>query len=438
MGKEEREPRSSDRKGSASSPAKRLTRRDWLKIAGGWGTAALMEGLERSLRSRTFAAENPIKLGHLTPRTGFAGQLGAYAVLGAQLAVEEANARGGVLGRPIEVVYEDSVNPGTAVQKARKLIEKDKVQALVGEILSASTMAISDVAQEAGILFISTGSHSDEVRGIRCHRYNFNVDASNTMYVNALGRWLVQHHKIVKWYFLTGDFAAGNDAYRVSKRFLLDHGGTELGNDLVPTNTPDYSPYLLKLKSIRPDLVFLSLGGSDQTTFLKQYKEFGLSFEVAGAIADVAQFWALGPDALTGVWPLPWYHGIEAPAAKEFTERFIKRFGKPPEDHAWSDYIAVGMVLESMEKTGSTQSRDLVKFLESEAEFEIYKGRPGKFREWDHQLMQPVYVLKPKKKEQMNDEWDIFDVLEEAPGREESLEVIMVKKEESGCRLEPL
>jgi branched-chain amino acid transport system substrate-binding protein len=405
---------------------------------GSLGTAMLMGGFGQPLLSGTFAAEDPIKIGHLTPRTGFGGQMGAYAVLGAQLAVEEANARGGVLGRPVEVVYEDSVNPGTAVQKARKLIEKDKVHVLVGEIISASTLAISEVAQEAGILFISTGSHSDEVRGTRCHRYNFNIDASNTMYVSAIGQWLIRNQKVTEWYFLTGDFAAGHDAYKVSKKLLLSQGGVELGNDLIPTNTPDYSPYILKLKSIQPDLVFLNLGGVDQTTFLKQYKEFGLPFEVVGAIADVVQFWNLGLDALTGVWPFVWYHGIPVSTAKEFTERFMKKFGKPPEDHAWSDYIAMHMVLEGMEKTGSIKSKDLVKFLESGAEFDIYKGRPCKFREWDHQLMQPVYVVRPKEREQMKDAWDIFEILEEIPGKNDSLETIMIKKEESGCRLEPL
>lgn len=416
---------------------KEFTRRDWLKTIGGLGTATLVGGFGKPLLSKVFAQES-IKIGHLTPRTGFLGQLGAYAVMGAQLAVEEANAKGGVLGRPVEVIYEDSVNPGTAVQKARKLIEKDKVQALLGEISSASCLAISDVAQEAEILFINTGSNSDEIRGARCHRYNFSTEANNTMYINAIGRWLINNQKFTRWYFLTADYAFGHDLYRVSKKLLLEHGGTELGNDMVPTNTPDYSSYILKLKSINPDLVFLNLAGVDQTTFLKQYREFGTPFETAGGVMDTVQFWAVGPDALTGVWPALWYHTIDAPGTKEFTERFIKKFQKPPDNQAWSDYTTIRIVLEAMEKTGSSDSKDLVKYLESGAEFDIYKGRPCKFRDWDHQLMQPMYMVRPKKKEQMKDEWDIFEVIGEVPEKEESLEVIMVKKEESGCNLEPL
>jgi branched-chain amino acid transport system substrate-binding protein len=428
MLKEKQEPRRSNSYG--------LTRREWLKSTGTLGAAAVMGSFGRSLLSKTFAAE-PIKIGHITPRTGFLGQVGAYAVMGAQLAIEEANARGGVLGRPIEVIYEDSVNPGTAVQKARKLIEKDKVVALVGEISSASVLAIGEVVQEAGIPFINTGANSDEIRGTKCHRYVFSTEGSNTMYVNTIGQWLIKNRKFSRWYFLTADYAFGHDLYRVSKKLLLENGGTELGNDMIPTNTPDYSSYILKLKSVNPDLLFLNLAGVDQTTFLKQYKEFGAPFETAGGVMDTVQFWAAGPDAITGVWPSLWYHGIDVPAAKEFTNRFMKKFEKPPDNQAWSDYTAMQIILQAIEKTGGTQSKDLVKFLESGVEFEIYKGRPGKFREWDHQLMQPMYVVKVKQKDQMKDAWDIFEVLEEVPGKNESLETIMMKKEE-GCKLEPL
>jgi branched-chain amino acid transport system substrate-binding protein len=419
-----------------SSDATKLSRRDLLKVAGGLSAAALIGNFESSLLSKAFGAE-PIKLGHITPRTGFLGQLGAYAVMGIQLAVEEANAKGGVLERPIEVVYEDSVNPGTAVQKARKLIEKDKVIAIIGEISSASTLAIGDVVQEVGIPFINTGANSDEIRGKKCHRYTFCSEASNTMYVNSIGKWLIGNKKFSKWHFLTADYAFGHDLYRVSKKLLLDNGGTELGNDMIPTNTPDYSSYILKLKSVNPDLLFLNLAGVDQTTFLKQYKEFGAPFETAGGVMDTVQFWAAGPDAITGVWPCIWYHDLNVPSAKDFTQRFTKKFQKPPDNQAWSDYIATNTILRTIEKTGSTDSKDLVKYLESGEEFDIYKGRPGKIRDWDHQMMQSMYVAKVKKKEEMKDQWDIFEIIDEIPGKDESLEIIMMKKED-GCNLEPI
>src|SRR6476660_4587689 len=98
----------------------------------------------------------PIRFGHLTPRTGFLGPLGEYAVMGVTLAVEEINAAGGVMGRKIELIAEDSVNPQTASTKAARLIERDKCVAIIGEISSASGLAIAQVAHRFRTLSATT------------------------------------------------------------------------------------------------------------------------------------------------------------------------------------------------------------------------------------------------------------------------------------------
>ena len=121
-----------------------------------------------------------IRIGHLTPLTGFLGPLGEYAVMGVKLAVEEINAAGGVMGRKIELIAEDSVNPQTASTKAERLIERDKVVAIIGEISSASGLAIAQVAQRNRTLFFNTGCNSDELRGKSCNRYMFHTEAANT------------------------------------------------------------------------------------------------------------------------------------------------------------------------------------------------------------------------------------------------------------------
>lgn len=91
-----------------------------------------------------------LKIGHLTPLTGFLGPIGEYAVMGVKLAVEEANEAGGVLGRKIELISEDSVNPQTASTKAQRMIERDGVDVLLGEISSASGLAIAQVSGRTG------------------------------------------------------------------------------------------------------------------------------------------------------------------------------------------------------------------------------------------------------------------------------------------------
>ena len=135
------------------------------------------------------AQSDTIRIGHITPRTGFLGQVGEYGYKGAMLAVEEANAAGGVLGRKIEMIAEDSVNPATAVTKANKLVERDQVICLIGEISSASGLAIGEQAQRYKIPFFNTGCNSDALRGANCNRYMFHIEGCNTMYTKTIGTW---------------------------------------------------------------------------------------------------------------------------------------------------------------------------------------------------------------------------------------------------------
>ncbi|MFL5323074.1 MAG: ABC transporter substrate-binding protein, partial [Microvirga sp.] len=118
-----------------------VTRRTLLKSAAG---SAALAGI--GMPAVVTAQADAIRIGHLTPLTGFLGPLGEYAQMGVKLAQEEVNAAGGVMGRKIELVMEDSVNPQTASAKAERIIERDKVAMIIGEISSASGLAIGQVA----------------------------------------------------------------------------------------------------------------------------------------------------------------------------------------------------------------------------------------------------------------------------------------------------
>src|SRR5438876_343140 len=132
-----------------------LSRRTLIKSAAG---SALLAGVGTPaiVRGQTDA----IRIGHLTPLTGFLGPLGEYAVMGVRLALEEINNAGGVMGRKIDLVMEDSVNPQTASAKAERLIERDKVAMIIGEISSASGLAIGQVANRLKTVFINTACRS--------------------------------------------------------------------------------------------------------------------------------------------------------------------------------------------------------------------------------------------------------------------------------------
>lgn len=408
-----------------------LSRRALIKGAGG---AAILAGVGMPAISR--AQSDVIKIGHLTPRTGFLGPLGEYAVMGIQLAADEVNAAGGVNGRKIELVLEDSVNPQTASAKAERLVERDKVAMIIGEISSASGLAIGQVAKRTKTVFINTGCNSDALRGSDCNQYMFHIEAANSMYVQAVGQYLLKENMVKgkKWYSLTADYAFGHDLLKVAKKFMEGNGGQFAADELVPTDASDFSPFLLKIRQSKPDLVVSNLAGNQITNFLKQYSEFGLPFPVAGFGFDTAVAWGLGKGNFSGLWPLVWHHLIDTPASKTYVANFTKKYGKPPENQSWGDYNSLKIVAQSMSETKSVDPIKLAEHLRSGAKFDVMKARPGYFRAYDNQMMMEMYAVRAKDASKMKDQWDIYDALGTVPAPGDDLEIIAPPKD-GACKI---
>src|SRR3974390_482512 len=378
-----------------------------------------------------------IKIGHLTPLTGFLGALGTYAQLGLRLAQEEINASGGVMGRQLDILSEDSVNPATAATKAQRMLDQDGVAFLMGEINSASALTIMQVAERNKRLFMQIGARSDALRGKNCNRYTFHVDIPSTVMVNAVGKALVRKNmmKDKKFYTLTADYIFGHDLARAAKAFFDANGGKLIGDELVATDVTDFSPYLLKIRQSQPDVVCSNLAGNQVTNLIKQYAEFGLPFPIVGFNLNTADAWAAGDGNLSGVWPTVWYHTLDVPASKTFVANFIKKYGKPPENHAWIEYVSLKIMAQAMAETKSTDTEKLIAYLESEAKFDILKARQGYFRKWDHQLIQEAYPFTVRKKGQAKDQWDFLELGQAVPSAGESLEVLSVQKDQNACVL---
>lgn len=408
------------------------SRRQLLQAGSAAGAMALL-GLPAIVQAQT----DKIRIGHLTPLTGFLGPLGEYGTMGIKQAVDEINKAGGITGRQVELLTEDSVNPATAASKAQRMFERDGVMCLLGEINSASGLAISQVALRNKKIFINTGGNSDELRGKSCNKFMFHVECANSMYVNTLGRALLQQGMVKgkSWYFLTADYAFGHDLTRVASRFLAAQGGKIAGEDKVPTDATDYSAYMLKIRQAKPDIVISNLAGTQITSFMKQYSEYGLPFPIAGFGFDTALAWGAGADNFLGTWPVPWHHDVDAPSSKAFVAEFVKRHGKPPENQAWGDYTVMKIMAQAMNDLKSTDSMKVIEHLEKGAQFDILKSRPGYFRSWDHQLMQQMYTLTPKKKGAARDKWDFLQLGATVPNADESLEIIAPTREENPCNL---
>lgn len=378
-----------------------------------------------------------VKIGHLTPMTGFLGALGEYAVQGIKMAADEINAAGGVMGRQIEVMSEDSVNPQVASTKAQRMIERDGVVVLMGEINSASALTISQVAARNKKLFMSIGARSDALRGKDCNRYTFHVDIPVTVMVNAVGQALVRDNMVrgKKVFSLTADYLFGHDLSRVAKKFFADNGGIQVADELVATDVTDFSPYLLKIRQARPDFIASNLAGNQVTNFVKQYAEFGLNYPVVGFNLNTADAWAAGEGNLGGIWPTVWHHELNTPGSRAFVANFTRRYGRIPENHAWIEYVSLKIMAQAMNEAKSLDTEKLIAYFESEAQFDLLKARKGYFRSWDHQLMQEAYPFTVKPKGQAKDKQDFLKFGEAVPGPNQPLDLLATTKAENACKM---
>src|SRR5215472_3355038 len=410
----------------------RYTRRRLLKAGAAFAGASAL-GFPAIVRAQA----TRIKIGHLTPLTGFLGASGSYPQLGVRLAAEELNQTGGILGRQIDLISEDSVNPATAATKAQRMIEQDGAAVLVGEISSASSLTIMQVAERNKKVFFSTGARSDALRGKDCNRYAFHCDIPNTVMVNAVGTALRQKGMVKgkKFFTLTADYIFGHDLLKAAKVFFGGHDANLIGDELIATDVTDFSPYLLKVRQAKPDVVCCNLAGNQVTNLVKQYAEFGFPYPLVGFNLNTGDAWAAGAGNLSGTWPTVWYHTLDNPASKVFVAAFTKKYGKPPENHAWIEYITLKLLAQAINETKSTDSEPLIAYFEKQTQFDIMKARKAYFRSWDHQLVQEAYPFTVKPKEEMKDQWDMLVLGDAVPAASAPLESIYPTKEQNPCEM---
>lgn len=362
-------------------------------LKAGLATAALQVTSPFIVRAR---GETPVRIGMVDPLTGAYAAIARGEVDGAQFAVEQVNKAGGVLGRPLELLVEDSANDvGTGVQKTRKLIDRDGVDIIFGDVNSAIAYAMSQVTAEKRKLHIVTGGHTDPITGKDCKWNVFRVCNSTTMDVNAIADTLIEKFG-KKWYFLTPDYAYGHSVQAGFEKKLKDHGGTYSG-DLVPIGTPDYSAYMIKAKAYQPDVLINVMGGGDQVNSLRQFVQFGLNKDMAvgGTLFELESILAVPDEARIGWWTMEWWwNQPDVPQVKSFNEAIKAKTGKVPTARTWFGFVAVhtAALVANQEKT-----LDAIRLADALQGFKLPPGvalQPHQpfYRAGDHELMSAVFV----------------------------------------------
>jgi ABC-type branched-subunit amino acid transport system substrate-binding protein len=233
------------------------------------------------------------------------------------------------------------------------------------------------------------------LRGEQCHRYTCHIVADVAMNVDAIGQWLFQNNR-KRWHFVVAEDALGQDVYRRASRLLQTQGGTELGREVMRPDQPDYRLLLERVGQQDAEVIFVALRGEDLRQFLGQYSASGITALVSGAPLDMITVWSTPPAHVKGVWATSWYHQFERYSTRELNRRFLRRFGKPVEAYAWANWAAVKLVVEGILRTGSTDPAALVRYLEGAPAFDGHKGKALTFREWNHEMRQPMYIVQAR------------------------------------------
>jgi branched-chain amino acid transport system substrate-binding protein len=377
--------------------------------------------------------EEPVKIGMVNPLTGTLSALAQSEVDGAKYAEAEINKKGGILGRQVQLLVEDSANDvGTGVAKTHKLIDRDKVAAILGDVNSGIAYAMSQVTSDAKVFHIVPGGHTDPITGKDCKWNVFRVCNTTSMDSGAITPELVKRFG-KKWFFVTPDYAYGHTLQEGFVKVLKKLGGTFEG-DMLPIANSDFSATLIKAKAYKPDVLLNNMGGLAQINCMKQFIQFGMQKDIklGGALFELESVKALQADAQAGWWDMEWWWDQpKVPEVVKFVADYKAATKKTPSARDWFGYVSMHTVRLGAEKAKTLEGPKLAAALE---DFELPPDvalQPGKvrYRKGDHELMPNIFVGEVHPPKGGNPD-NIFTVSALVPGEEAAGPV-----EETGCKM---
>jgi branched-chain amino acid transport system substrate-binding protein len=343
-------------------------------------------------------AADPIKVGVVTPLSGTYAPIGKQVRWGAELAVKEINAAGGVNGRPFELLFEDEeANPPVAVRKAEKLLQQDKVDLLTGTVNSGSTLAVGQVAERNDRILVTTVSYAPSITGAQCSANVFRVNANAYMQSNALTSWLIKNAPGKRYFFIGPDYEMGRSTISAFQNDVKRLGGTDVGATFPPLGAKDFTPYIGQIRAARPDVIMTATAGNDTVRLLTQLKEYGIlndKLTLAGAAGAVTQenLGAMGGAGEGFLSAAGYSTDIDTPANKKFVPTFKKEFQHDPDLFAADTYGLFYLFKQAIEKAGSTDTAKVRAAME-DAAWETPQGTK-KIRKGDHQAVVDMVIVK--------------------------------------------
>jgi branched-chain amino acid transport system substrate-binding protein len=340
-----------------------------------------------------------VKIGDLGSKVGVFEGYGKYQTMGMQMAVEELNAKGGVLGHKVEIVSEDDeTKPAPAVRKAEKLILQDDVKLVVGAVSSGATMAVMDVTKKHKAIHWNSVSCAEFMRTTKFHKYYFSNQPDSRMQANGLAKYILDKMGKKVYIFYT-DYAMGQSDGRQFKTAFEKLGGEVVGVAGAPLDTKDFSPWFGAINGAGADVLFLAFAGTDSLRLMTQLHSFGMTkkYKLAGIDCFLLQqdLPAIA-EPMEGFVQLNHFSAFNPdPNMQAFNTKFKKKFGIDANIAAGA-YDAVLFWAAAVEKAQTFDSDKVAEAHEGMCLDNTHIGRQC-IRKDDHQVVMDMHLYRVEK-----------------------------------------
>ena len=334
----------------------------------------------------------PVRIGVPTALTGAYADLGNQVKRAVDLAVEEANATGGVDGRQVEVRYLDTEAKADVARAQGEKLALSGFNLLIGTIASGEGLALGPQLGKWDALYLSTVNKGNALTGASCNARMFRANHPDNSDAAVVKPWLATHQE-TKWAAIGMDGAWGRDSVASFKAAAVPQGKEIVSESFSPLGANDYAPYIQKIMESGAQGLWVALAGRDAINFGTQAKQFGLFDKVfvAGTSFVTDSTVKVMGDISKGIWGIVNYSStIDTPANKAFVATWQKKYpGTDPTNFEGETYLGMRILFDSIKKAGSVKPGDVAKAM-SGATFETLYG-PAVMRKEDNQLVLPNY-----------------------------------------------
>ncbi|MDI4236640.1 ABC transporter substrate-binding protein [Bradyrhizobium sp. Arg237L] len=360
----------------------------------------------------------PLKIGGILDMSSlYADITGPGSEAAAKMAVEDFG--GEVLGRKVEVVVGDHLNKADlAANIARDMLDNQGVEMIFDVAASATALAAGEIAKARGKIIIFNGPGSIRLSNEACGPYTVHYVFDTFAQANVTGLAAVKSG-LDTWFFLTADYAFGQDLEKDTTNVVVKTGGKVLGSVRHPLNTSDFSSFLLQAQASKAKVVGLANAGGDTINAIKQAAEFGLAKsgqKLSPLLAFVTDIDSVGLDTAQGLLLAEAFYWDLNDDTRAFTKRFMERTKRVPTSAQAGVYSSVTHYLKAVKAAGTTDSAAVMKVMKETPINDMF-AKNGRIRE-DGRMVHDMYLFEVKKPSESKGRWDDYKLLATVPGNE--------------------